>query len=159
MQVRDRTTDRFEMLAKPTSDMQRELGAGLVEEMLGDVAGARSIDIASRAIRQMNSRSTDMLEAQILSDAEGLDEIGPLFFWQMVRHQAARGRAIDACIEAWRSKQEYDFWNARLNRFRFDAVRRVARARLRALEQFVDAVTHQAHALDLQEIAQAAARS
>ncbi len=158
LQVRDRATDRFEVLAKPTSDMQRELAAGLVEETLREPAGAGSIDVASRAIRQMNSRSTDMLEAQILADAEGLDEIGPLFFWQMVRHQSARGRAIEACIEAWKSKQEYDFWNARLNRFRFDAVRRVARARLRALEQYIEAVTHQARAQDLREIAQPAAR-
>ena len=149
VQVRDGSVCRFECLSKPTSDVQRELGAALAEERLPSLADEHSLRVASLAVRRMNDRTTDMLEAQLLGEAEGLDEVGPLFFWQMVRHQAAKGQGIEAFLDAWKSKREYRFWNARLNRFRFEPVRRVARRRLSELERFSEAVTRQARHLDL----------
>lgn len=149
IQVRDGEANRWDVLSRPLDDLRRDLAASLVVERLGDCLSAGSLERAVATIRQVNQRGTSVIEARVLSDAENLDEFGPLAFWQLVRQKSANGRAIEACIDFWHSQQEYHFWQARLEWFHFEPVRRLAEKRLGLLEQFIARVREQSRGEDL----------
>ena len=149
MQVREATITRWDVLSRPTTEGQRELGAGLAEEHLAGRLSPACLETVSMAIRGINARTTDLPEAQMLAEADNLDEIGPLALWQMVRQNASKGRCIEACIGTWHSRQEYHFWEVMLKRFRFEPVRRLAEKRLQALDQFIQTVASLSRGDDL----------
>ncbi|HEY3245144.1 MAG TPA: HD domain-containing protein [Phycisphaerae bacterium] len=139
IQCRDAVFSQQEILTKPTSDLQRELGAARLMERLHDLLPPRTLELAANIVRQMNERSTDLLEAQILSEAENLDGVGMMGLWQTVRRHACEGRGIQAAIDIWRRQQDYRFWEARIHEaFRFEPVRTLARARLEIMYRFYD---------------------
>lgn len=148
LQLAEGAVTRNEVLTRPTSDLQRELAASRLEQSLHGVLSAESVRLAASAIREMNNRHTTLTEAQILVEAENFDEIGPLSFWLLVRRHAHEGRGVQAAIEAWARQREYGYWEARIKDcFRFESVRRLARARLERLEGFLEAVAAD-HRLD-----------
>jgi hypothetical protein len=153
VQAREGTISRWDILSRPTSDLQRDLGAGLAEERLAGMLSPTCLETAGAAIRGMNLRKADLPEAIILAEADNLDETGPMAFWQMVRQKASKGKGIEACTEAWYSRQEYHFWEARLARFRYDVVRELAERRLRALDQFIETVSSLSQGEDLIKMA------
>jgi hypothetical protein len=152
-QVRDGTLSRWDVLSRPATELQLELAAGQAEERLAGRLPGSSLETALSVIRGLNSRDAGLPEIHVLADADGLDQIGPLAFWQAVRLNAVRGKGVQACVDAWLSQQEYHFWEARLDRFRFDAVRRVAEKRLEALHTFLRAAAAMSRAEDLDAVA------
>lgn len=148
-QVRDGSISRWDILAQPTSDDQRGLGAGLARKQLADRLPAPCLETAEAAIRALNKRDVSLPEGQILAEADSLDEIGPMAFWQMARSNTSKGRGIEACIDAWHKRQEYNFWGLRLERFRFEPTRQLAEKRLRVMDQFIRSMAALARGEDL----------
>lgn len=149
-QVRDGTLSRWDILSRPATDVQQELAAGLVEERLAGHLPGSSLDLAIQVIRGLHSRDAVLPEIHVLADVDGLDQIGPLAFWQAVRLNASRGKGVQACVDAWLSQQEYHFWEARLDRFRFEAIRKLAQRRLESLDCFLRAVAASLRGEDLE---------
>jgi HD superfamily phosphodiesterase len=138
VQARKQEIPRSELISRPTNDAQRELGASLLEQ-IGRSLGEASLRTAVRAVREFGSKSTPHLEAQILAEADNLDQIGPQAVWLIMRRHAGEARGIEAILEAWHRQQEYHYWEARLREcFRFDATRRLAQQRLEAVERFMN---------------------
>jgi hypothetical protein len=138
MQVNAGEIKPCELLLKPTSDSQRELAADWMLQRLDGLLGPGIIAHAMRVVRQCNNRRTDLIEAQILAEAENLDEIGPQAINVMLRKQMAEGKTLSDTIATWERQEEYHYWQARVkDSFRFEPVRVLAQTRLQNLRQFM----------------------
>lgn len=128
-----------DLLLRPTSEVQRELAAVWLEERLRDLLPARSLTVAADAVRYYNDRHASGIEAQVLAEAENLDEIGPQAIVLMVRRQMADGKTLADLVHNWQCQEEYHYWQARIkDGFRFESVRRLALERWQALRSFMN---------------------
>ena len=140
----------WEIRSRPTSDLQRELAADWMQDRLNNLLEPASLRIATQAVRQCNQRRTMLLEAQILNEAESLDEIGPLALWQQARRFAGEGKGLQDAIEMWNRQKEYRFWEARIKEcFRFEQTRRLAHERLGMMVKCFAALAEHRNAEDL----------
>ncbi|UCG32853.1 MAG: HD domain-containing protein [Phycisphaerales bacterium] len=149
-QVRDGTLSRWDVLSRPGTDVQQELAAGRAEERLAGRISGNSLETAINVIRGLHSRDAQLPEIHVLADTDGLDQIGPLALWQTVRLNAFRGKGVQDSVDHWLSQQEYHFWEARLGRFRFAVMRKLAERRLEALDRFLRAVAALSRGEDLE---------
>jgi hypothetical protein len=153
--VRAGEVERFEVLARPTPASHRELSASILETSLSGLISRDALEKASRAVRLLNEREIDFIEGQILTEAENLDEFGVQSLWASIRRGAIEGKGVQAVIDTWHRRKEYQFWTARLNdSFRFARVRELARKRLDALERFMLDLEEQHKGLDISPNAQ-----
>ncbi len=142
--------DRTQLLTRPTTDIQRELGAAVMNEQVGHLILPQSMRIAAEAIRQCNQRTTRLLEARVLAEAEALDEVGAVFVLRQFRHYQAEGRPIQQLIDSWHRQQEYRYWDLRLAEgFRFEFTRELARRRLADIDAYLKALARDVHGDDL----------
>lgn len=140
-QFREGTVNRFEILCRPTSDLQRDLAAALLTESLSDHLKPRSLETAAILVRQLNDRHMRAVEAQILSDADMLDDIGSLALWNMIRRQTFDGKGVETTLQTWRRQREFRFWEARINKsVRFESVKQIAVRRLEQIDQIMSAL-------------------
>lgn len=129
---------RSELLLRPTSDAYREMAADWIEVHLKGALLGGIIEQAMATIRQSNDRRTRLLEAQILADADNLDQIGPPFIDRMIRKCRWEGKTMEQLLTAWQRQEEYRYWQARINEsLRFEAVRAIGQRRHEALRQFM----------------------
>ncbi|UCE61240.1 MAG: HD domain-containing protein [Phycisphaerales bacterium] len=136
IQYREGEIERTEILRRPTSKAHRQRGVALMEQSLAELAPEESLERAADTIRALNERDPELVEAQVIADAENLDEFGMLAFCPAILRSAHEGKGVQAAIDTWQRKKEYQFWTARLNEsFRFDPVRELARKRLAQYER------------------------
>ncbi|MFQ5591489.1 MAG: HD domain-containing protein [Phycisphaerae bacterium] len=134
--VRDGETDRLEILLRPVPDSHYERGASIMERSLSGLVPAATLRRAADALRALDKRKVHLIDAQVIADAENLEEFCPLALWPTIRRGALEGKAVQAVVDTWHRRKEYQFWMARLNdSFRFAPVRELARARLEAYER------------------------
>lgn len=133
--------ERWQILTRPTNDIQRELGAAMLQEEAGHLLSGQTVHLATEAIRLCNVRHADMLEARILAEAEALDEISVIYVFRQYRLYQFEGRTIQQLTDSWQRLKEYQYWDARLNDgFRFESTRALARKRLEAIDAFMQAL-------------------
>src|SRR5262245_3914325 len=72
-QARAGQVQRWQLLARPTNDVQRELAASILQEKVAQLLPARILRIACDAIRQSSAKDTQVPEARLLGDAIALD--------------------------------------------------------------------------------------
>lgn len=154
VQVQRGEMKQWDVLNRPTSDIQRELGAGALQERAASLLPVGTVETAARAIRECNEKHTRLAEAQVLREAENLDEMGVMYVLRQFRkwqHQPD-GQALEDLIARWRQLLEYSFWETEINLgLRWEASRRIARARLEAVEQFMVALARDLRASDLHD--------
>ena len=156
VQLQSGSIDRWRLLGKPTSDIQRELGAALMRENISRLIPAASLETAVEAIRQCNFRQSSLVEAEILGEAENLDDVGVIQLLKQVRQHQVDGRAIEQLLSAWKRQQEYQFWEARIkDSFRFESIRQLARVRLAAVDRFMSAISSEHEGGDLLKLIEA----
>ena len=148
-----RRLEPWQLLTRPTNDIQRELGAAMLLETVGHLLPATTARLAADAIRQCNHRNSDLPEARILAEAEALDEVGVLYVLRQFRQYQAEGRPLEQLVNSWQRQKEYDYWEARLDAgFRYDATRALARRRLAAVDSFMAALRQSLQGEDLRQM-------
>lgn len=131
----------WQILQRPTNDVQREVAAGILEEHLRDVLPPETLACAADAIRQCSDRYTELTEAMVLADAESLADTGILYVLRQFRLYQAEGRSLDQLVQNWQRQKEYRYWEARINDgLRFECSRDIARHRLQAVEPLMQAL-------------------
>ncbi len=144
---------RWQILGRPTNDIQRELGAALLQEHVGLLLPGATMRLACEAIRQCNDRSTTLLEARLLAEAEALDEVGTMYVLRQLRQYQAEGRPLQQLANGWQRQKEYKYWELRLSEgFRYEATRELARRRLEAVDAFVTAFARDLHGSDVRQL-------
>lgn len=152
LQANAGTLPAKELLLKPTTDLQRALAADWIAKHLDGIMEPGVLSLAARAIRKSSDRSTDILEAQILAEADNLDLIGPQAVCLMVRKQVAEGKALEDLLTAWERQEEYRYWEARIKEcFRLPSVRALADRRLKTLRRFMHDLRACVHLNDLND--------
>jgi len=144
--------NHWQLLSRPTNDLQRELGAALLQERGAHLLAGPSARLAADAIRQCNDRRTNLVEARVLAEAEALDDVSTLYILRQFRQYQAEGRPLQQLVDSWQRQKEYRYWELRLtDGFRYDSTRAIARQRLDAVEAFVTALGRDLHGEDLRQ--------
>ncbi|RMF73801.1 MAG: hypothetical protein D6744_15240 [Planctomycetota bacterium] len=151
-QVQQGQIPAWQALGRPTNELQREAAIGALREAGEKVLDAETLATASETIRQSGDRYTNLPEAQVLSDAENLADIGFCYFLRQYRRYRAEGRSTADLIASWNRQREYQYWDARINEgLRFELSRRAARERLAALDRLLAVVAHELDAGDVRK--------
>ena len=138
LQIQAGQLTRDDLFLRPTTDTCRDMAADWMKVHLKGLVPGGVIERAMAAIRQASDRKSSLIEAQILSDADNLDQIGPLAIERMIRKCRCDGRTMDHMAAGWERQEEYHYWQARIKEsIRFEAVRAVAERRHQALREFM----------------------
>ncbi len=127
-----------ELLLRPTSDFCRDIAADWMDAHLPTIVPGGVLERAVAAVRKAGDRRTDMIEAQILAEADNLDQIGPPFIERMIRKCRHDGRTMEQLLASWERQEEYQYWQARIKEsVRFASLRELAERRHQALRRFM----------------------
>ncbi len=152
IRVKEGDISRDEVLLRPMAGAHREQGAVFLERRLADLMSPTSLRCASQVIRTLHLREHKTLEVKVVAEADNLDEFGTVALWTAIRRGAIEGKGVQAVIDTWRRRKEYQFWNARLrDSFTLAPVRDVARQRLEKLERVMAEIEEQQLSSDLPE--------
>jgi hypothetical protein len=155
LEVREQKVSPWEVLSRPTTEVQRELAVGVLEERAAALLPSETLALACQILRECNDRSSDLPEGQVLREAENLDEIGVMYVLRQFRrwqHQP-EGRGLEDLVARWEQLRSYSFWDTAINLgLRWEASRRIARDRLKAVAQFMSALARQRQAADLNDL-------
>lgn len=147
---REGRVDRRDILLSPLPDSCWGQAASLLEARLAPILQPGSLRRAAIAVREMGKRNQESIEGRILVEANNLDEFGMTALWSSIRRGLIEGKGVQAVIDTWRRKKEYQFWSARVkDSFRFPTVRKHAERRLKRLERFMRELEEQQQGLDL----------
>jgi hypothetical protein len=151
-QFKEGLLQRSEILARPMTDLQRELSAARAEEVLGALLPAHELQSICTIIRQAGGRQISNVFAQVLAEACNLDQIGPLALWQDARRSVTLGKGVEDLIKTWERQREYNYWQARIrDSLHFEPVKKIALQRLTAMEAFMATVARHIRSLDIVE--------
>ena len=116
----------------------------LAADQLPALLDADDVELVLRILREYRQRSTALLEAQLLADAIGLEDVGLVGLWNQMRTFHAAGRTLEQVIRLWKTQHEYGYWETRLrDDFHFPATQRIARKRLDSLAPVYAELTRQ----------------
>jgi len=131
----------------------RDFSTQIVSDKLSGALAGPKIDKINKIIIESGDRFTDMVEAKILSEARSLDDMGAVGIFNEFRRYVVHGKGASDVLESWKKKVDYRYWQARLKEsFRFESVRRLAAQRFSAAEYFINQLTAENSAKDLEEI-------
>jgi hypothetical protein len=150
VRFRQRAVTREEILLRPTEEADCEQAAIILEHNLRNHLPFDTVMRAMAATRSMRQRGDIPIEAQVLADADNLEEFGLPSLWLTIRRGMVEGKGVRAVLEMWQRRREYRFWDARLkDSFRFPPVRAIAERRLEAMERIMGELQAQHSAEDL----------
>ena len=142
---------REEVLVCPRTDSQREEAAIILERRLADLLPPESIERAAATVRVLHQRDVQLIEAEIVTEADTLDEFGVLSLWLTMRRGVVSGKGVQYVIDTWERRRQFRYWDALLDgAFRYASVRAVAETRLQQLEAFMEQLIAQHCGEDLE---------
>jgi len=138
---------------KSGSDGVLKLCAQKIDSKLGPLLTEHQITTIKKIISESYSRSTDMTEAMVLSDARNLEDMGAVGLFHELRRFVSQGKNISDVLLHWRKQIDYRYWQARIkDSFWFDDIRELARQRLETAEQFMNQLQVETEAKDLKAL-------
>ncbi len=131
----------------------QDFSTQVVNDKLSGAVSGPKIDKINKIILESHNKRTNMLEAMVLSDARNLDDMGVIGIFNEFRRYVIHGKGASDAIESWKRKIDYRYWEARLNEsFRFESVRKIAKQRFNAAEYFMNQLTQENSARDIEEL-------
>ncbi len=122
-----------------TTAIQCTLAATFMLEKLTKLASPEILEYAAECIRVLSDHDILQPCAQIVAEADHLDEFNVVTSCTKVFKQILSGRSVDAVIETWDNQNSYGFWTAKIkDSFRFESTRMIATSRLKVFEEFIE---------------------
>ncbi|MHC4124108.1 MAG: HD domain-containing protein [Planctomycetota bacterium] len=146
-----RVVDSWGINGNNGDDLTEEL-VEFVEQNLAGVVEKHKIEKVNQIIFESNSRFTKTVEAMILSDARNLDDMGVVGIFNELRRYFIGGRNLSDALQLWKRKIDYGYWQARLESFSFESVRKIAEQRFMATEKLIEQLRAESSAQDLKEL-------
>lgn len=145
----ERRTSTVYAAATMSAEDIKEYSAELAGDRLQGKVSPRRLELVQEIIRRAHDASIDLPEAKILSDADSLDDIGALGVWRDLRRYILEGRAVEDTVRAWRRREQYGYWEARVrDAFNLETARRLAESRLGAARAFMQQLEAEFEATD-----------
>ena len=111
---------------------------GILRQKLGWLLEPKRWELAGKIILESQNRQTKLIEAMILTDAVNLEDFGASGVFGEMARVLKEGGGVGVLLAVWRRMVDYDYWPARLrDGFRFEGVRKIAKARLEAATRFM----------------------
>jgi HD superfamily phosphodiesterase len=127
------------VLGTLTTPIQSTLAASFMLDRLKKLASPQILESAAECIRVLCDHDITQPCAQIVAEADHLDEFSVVTSCSKVFKQMHNGRSVDAVLDTWDNQNSYGFWTAKIkDSFRFESTRQIANARLKVLEQFIE---------------------
>ncbi|GJM26175.1 MAG: hypothetical protein DHS20C16_25900 [Phycisphaerae bacterium] len=124
-----------------TTAIQSTLAATFMIERLKNLASNEILESAAECIRVLSDHDITQPCAQIVAEADHLDEFNVVTSCGKVFKQILNGRSVEAVLDTWDNQNSYGFWTAKIkDSFRFDSTRQIASARLKVFEQIIEQV-------------------
>lgn len=138
--------------ATVTTAIQRTLAATFMLERLKNFAKPDVLEYSAECIRVLSDHDILQPCAQVVAEADHLDEFNVVTLCTKVFKQIITGRSVDAVIDTWDNQNKYGFWAAKINdSFRFDSTRKIACSRLKVFEQFIEKMRAHHKNMDVRE--------
>ncbi len=142
-----------ELMGCVSSPIQRTLGATYMLEQLQGLADKKTLEASAECIRVLSDHDIEDLHAQIVAEADHLDEFSVLTACTNVARELIGGKSIEAVLATWDNQKRYGYWVKKIkDSFRFESIRNVAKARLTLLEEHINHIRNHHHNLDLQAL-------
>jgi len=146
----ERRTSTVYAAATMSAEDVKHYSAELAGDRLRGRLPPRQLELVQEIIRRAHDASADLAEAKILSDADSLDDIGALGIWRDLRRYCLEGRAVDEAVRAWRQRETYGYWEARVrDLFNLETSRRLAEARLASARVFMEQLARERDGADV----------
>jgi hypothetical protein len=146
----ERRTSAVYTAATMSAEDVKEYSAELAGDRLDKKLPARQLELVQDIIRRAHDPATDVAEANLLSDADSLDDMGALGVWRELRKSILEGRAVEDAVRVWERREQYGYWDTRLrDAFRLQTARRLAESRLAAGRAFMLQLARERDASDL----------
>jgi len=153
----ERRTSTVYAAATMSAEDVKEYSAELAGDRLRGRVPQGQLSRIQEIIRRAHDAGIELAEARILSDADSLDDIGALGVWRQMRRYVLQGRAVDDAVRAWQRREEYGYWEARLQEaFHLATARRLAERRLATARRFKEQLAVECEARDLAEVEEGA---
>ena len=82
-----------------------------------------------------------------------LEDMGTIGILNNFRRQVLAGKTVSDCLSAWQKKNDYGYFQTRLDdNFHFNSVKDLAAARLATAQNFMDSLTAELSLEDLQQL-------
>jgi HD superfamily phosphodiesterase len=148
----ERRTSTVYSAATMSADDVKEYSAELAGDRLQSKLPARQLELVQDIIRHTHDPATTLHEAQILSDADNLDDMGALGVWRELRRSILEGRAVEDAVRVWQRREQYGYWDSRIrDAFRLQTSRQLAQGRLAAGRAFMQQLGRERDTADLTE--------
>lgn len=116
-----------------------EQAAELLASSPTDPADTALLERGAKILREMPQRTPESVEARLLADAVNLDDFGLVGLVLQAMHLSRQNAGVMQVLEGYQKRREYGYWDARLkDGFHFEAVREMARARLKNADAAVE---------------------
>jgi len=146
----ERRTSTVYAAATMNAEDVKAYSAELAGDRLRGTVPARQLSLVQEIIRRAHDSVIEVNEAKILSDADSLDDIGALGLWRDLRRYLLEGRALTDAVRAWQRREEYGYWEARVQDvFNLETARRLAESRLEAARAFMQQLRRECEGDDL----------
>jgi uncharacterized protein len=146
----ERRTSTVYAAATMSAEDVKSYSAELAGDRLLGKVPARPLELVQDIIRHAHDAGPETPEAQVLSDADSLDDVGALGVWRDLRRAVLDGRAVEEFTHAWARREQYGYWKTRVrDAFYLETARQLAEGRLASARAFMEQLATECNAADL----------
>lgn len=127
-----------------------EIGARIIRDYLGQhIADTGLIEFIAQIIDEQHGKEQTSLEAQLVKDADRLDNYGFIQVWRHITYAHYDKRNIDRLNEFWLQEGAREKAKGYLEKFHFPFVKKIAMQRFEKLDYFLSEIEREVKGEDI----------
>lgn len=127
-----------------------EIGARMIRDYLGNhIEDSQLLDFIAQIIDEQHGKEQNSLEAQLVKDADRLDNYGFIQVWRHITYAHYDKRNIDRLNEFWVQERAREKAKGYLEKFHFPFAMDVAMQRFKKLDYFLQEIDREVKGEDI----------